>query len=66
MMMTKSTDRTRQDAREALEQAKRQREQLDEQASQVAEAAGRLGDLLLDKDHLAPRMRKAMRMRFGG
>ncbi len=65
-MMTKSSETSRQQALDALARAKRQQELVDAQASEVAEEVSRFRDLLLDKDHLAPRVRKAMKLRFGG
>lgn len=62
-MKTMSTEDSRQQARAALERARRQLASVDEQAPQIAEEAGLLGRLL-DKNHLAPRMREAMRLRF--
>lgn len=62
-MKKMSTEDTRQQAQEALDRARRQLAEVDEQAPQIAEEAGLLGRLL-DRNHLAPRMRQAMRLRF--
>ena len=62
-MKKMSTEDSREQARTALEQARRQLARIDEQAPQVAEEAGLLGRLL-ERNHLAPRMRRAMRLRW--
>jgi len=62
-MMTTSESRRRAD--EALAEARRQQADIEGQAPEVAEEAARLG-FLLDRNHLAPRLRRAMKLRFGG
>ena len=61
-MMTTSESRRRAD--EALAEARRQQADIEGQAPEVAEEAARLG-FLLDRNHLAPRLRRAMKLRWG-
>lgn len=61
MMMTSSESRRHAD--EALARARRQHADMDGQAPEVAEEAQEL-QFLLDRNHLAPRLRKAMKLRL--
>lgn len=61
MTMTSSESRRRAEA--AMLRAEQQQRDIDGQAAEVAEEAQELR-FLLDRNHLAPRMRRAMRLRL--
>lgn len=61
--MTMTTENHRESDR-ALERARQQRQRVDEQAAEYAQGA-EAARIWLDDDRLAPRVRRAMRLRWG-